>query len=262
MEWNGYLPPLASKHGGDIDLLMDVLHWFMGVLFVAWGIFFVYCLVRFRQRPGHVADYNLIKAKPSKYAEIIIVLIEVALLVGLSMPAWARIKNEFPNPDESTIVRVVAQQFAWNVHYAGPDGVFGPTNIKLIDETINPIGIDFHHADGQDDVWTINEMHLPVNKPAIIRLTSKDVIHCFALPTMRVKQDVIPGMEIKVWFEPIVEGASDIQCAQLCGYNHFSMKGRLHVESEEKYQAWLTSLAEEEEEEDDDEFDEDEDFDE
>lgn len=253
--WNGNLPRLGSAHGGDIDLLINLLHVFMLVLFVAWAIFFVYCLIRFRQRPGHGADYQLIKAKPSKYAEVIVVLVEVALLVGLSMPAWAKIKNEFPNPDESTMVRVIAQQFAWNMHYPGPDGVFGSSSLEYMDETTNPIGLDPNDPNGVDDFYTINEMHLPVDKPVIIRLTSKDVIHCFSLSTMRVKQDIIPGMGIDVWFIPTVEGESDIQCAQLCGMNHYSMKGRLHIESEDEYEAWLVSQQEDEEEEgDEDEF--------
>ena len=98
-------------------------------------------------------------------------------------------------------VRVIAQQFAWNIHYPGPDGVFGRTDIKLLDEQTNPIGLDRKgdpHA--KDDIVTINQLHLPVNRPVIVEITTKDVIHSFFLPVMRVKQDAIPGMIIPVHF--------------------------------------------------------------
>ncbi|MCZ6683913.1 MAG: hypothetical protein O7B26_12095 [Planctomycetota bacterium] len=196
-----WAPPLYSAHGGSIDSLIDVVHYFMILTFIPWCVFFVYCLYRFRQRPGHKADYHPVKAKVSQYAEYAIVIIEAFLLVGLSMPVWADYKNEPPDEGKRTEIRVVAQQFQWNVHYPGADGVFGRTDAALVDEASNPIGLDKDSdPDAADDVVT-QEFHFPVGKDIYIRLTSKDVIHSFAIPTMRVKQDVIPGMEIPIWFK-------------------------------------------------------------
>lgn len=193
-------PPMLSEHGDKIDHLISVVHVFMLVLFVGWGIFFAYTLFRFRKREGHRAVYEPVKGKISKYAEVAIGLFEVFLLVGLSMPVWADYKTKAPAPTNRLEVRVVAEQFQWDFHYAGPDGIFGRTDAKLITGT-NPLGLDETAPGAADDIYTINEMHLPTGRDIYVRLTSKDVIHSFAIPTMRVKQDAIPGMEIPIWFE-------------------------------------------------------------
>ena len=199
--YGAWFPPMLSEHGGEIDHLISVVHWFMLALFVGWGIFFVYCLVRFRQRGGHKAVYNPVKGKISKYVEIAVGVFEAFLLVGLSMPVWDWYKNEPPDAGADRCeIRVVGEQFQWNFHYPGPDGKFGRTDAALIDTATNPLGIDWENEDAKDDVFS-QEMHLPVGKDIYVRITSKDVIHSFAIPTMRVKQDSIPGMEIPVWFK-------------------------------------------------------------
>jgi cytochrome c oxidase subunit 2 len=86
-------------------------------------------------------------------------------------------------------------------------------------------------------------MHIPVNKPVLIYLSSKDVIHCFSLPIMRIKQDVIPGMRMPTWFTPVKTGQSEIACAQLCGLGHYRMKGYLTVDTEEEFNAWLAKQS-------------------
>lgn len=213
-DYGYWFPPLLSKDGHSIDQIIDIVHVFMAVLFVGWGIFFVQCLVKYRQKPGHQAEYNPIKAKPSKYVEIFVVLFEAAILLVFSMPVWAAYKNSPPAPDQRLEVRVVAEQFQWDFHYAGKDGVYGKTDAKLITAS-NPLGlIAIDHPDqdstGVDDIVTINEFHLPVGKPMYVRLTSKDVIHSFDIPTMRVKQDAIPGMEIPIWFTVDPQAISDL----------------------------------------------------
>ncbi len=197
------LPPDISEHGHGVDLLIDFLHYFMFALFIVWGIFMLYCLVRFRQRPGHKASYEPASGAIPKFAEILVVGVEVILLVGFTMPVWAELKDKslFPKKGEALEVRVVAQQYAWNFHYPGPDGVFGPTKLELVDEAENPIGLDRSHPDAKDDITTINLLHAPVGKPVHLRLSSMDVIHSFWIPMLRVKQDVIPGMEISIHFK-------------------------------------------------------------
>ena len=95
---------------------------------------------------------------------------------------------------------MVAQQYAWNIHYPGADGKFGDTRVELVDEQDNPIGLDRSSEFGADDFYTINQLHIPVNKKIRVDLSSKDVIHNFKLPELRVSQDAIPGMNIPVHF--------------------------------------------------------------
>jgi len=201
-----WFPPQLSVHGGDIDYLIDIVHYFMLLLFVAWGSFFVYALFKFRQREGHKASYHLVKGKISKLAEALVIAFEFLVLVAFSMPVWATYKNDPPTSADRVEVRCVGQQFEWLFHYPGPDGKFGPRNASLI-TTSNPLGLDEAAPDSADDIQLINEFHIPTGRDIYVRITSKDVIHSFSIPTMRVKQDAIPGMEIPVWFK-VKEGAT------------------------------------------------------
>lgn len=253
-----WLPIDLSVQGAKIDLLINLLHVFMVLLFVGWGIFMIYCLVQFRQRPGHKAIYQPIKAGISKWLEIGIVIFEAIILIGISFPAWSKLKINFPDEKDAVVVKVVAQQFAWNFHYAGPDGKFGKTDPSFIDESTNPLGLDKSDPDGKDDITTINQLVVPAGKKILIKLTSKDVIHSFTIPVLRVKQDALPGMEIPVWFEAKAEAAKDpapgeeevkydIACAQLCGLSHFKMQGYVAIRTEAGFAAWLKAQGASEE---------------
>ena len=233
-----WLPVDISTHGAGVDRIIDVLHWFMVLLFVGWGIFFIYCLIRFRQRPGQRAIYQPIHAKSTKYIEVAVIVFEAILLVGLSMPVWAHFKHDFPAEKDALVVRVVAEQFAWNVHYPGKDGKFGRTAPQFISAS-NLLGLDPDDPDGKDDINAINQLHFPVNRPVIVRLTSKDVIHSFKIPVMRLTQDIIPGTEIKIWFEANQTGKFDLACAQLCGLGHFRMRGAVSVDTPEEFTKWM-----------------------
>ncbi len=234
----GYgLPPDISTHGASVDLLIHVVHVFMICLFVGWGIFFVYTLIRFRKRPGHQASYLSSTSKFPKYIEVFVVLFEVFLLVGLSFPVWSKYKIGFPAEQDSFVVRVVAQQFVWNIHYPGDDKKFGRIDNKLMSDS-NPLGIDASDSASWDDVVAINQFHLPVHKPVIAHLSSKDVIHSFGVPVLRVKQDNMPGMVIPIWFEATQTGSFEIACSQLCGVGHGLMKGMLLVDKPEDFEKW------------------------
>lgn len=193
------LPPDASMHGYEIDSLIVVVHWLMFALFLGWGAFYLYTLVRFRKSHNPQANYAGVKSHASSYLEVAVAIVEAILLIAFSIPLWAKRVDAFPAEKESLVVRVVGEQFAWNVHYAGPDGLFGKTDIKLVDQT-NPLGLDRSDPAAKDDITTINQFNIPVGKPVIVHLSSKDVIHSFSLPYLRVKQDVIPGMSIPLWF--------------------------------------------------------------
>lgn len=196
------LPPDGSAHGPAIDHLIGLTHWLMLILFVGWGIFYLLILFRFRRSRNPQANYKGVKSHVSSYLEVGVLLVEVILLVGFSIPLWSKRVDAFPAEKDATVVKIVAEQFAWNIHYSGPDGKFGKASIKLIDSD-NPLGLDRTDPDAKDDITTINQLTLPVNKPVIIQLSTKDVIHSFNLPAFRVKQDVIPGEMIPIWFTPV-----------------------------------------------------------
>lgn len=236
------LPVGASTHAGEIDQLIVLTHWLMAVLGAGWGAYFLYTLVRFRRGAQPVAINAGITAGWSKYLEAAIVLTEVVLLVGFSIPIYSARVTDFPDAAGATEVRVVAEQFAWNVHYPGADRRFGRTDIRLVSSE-NPIGLDPADAAASDDVVTINQFNMPLGRPVIVHLTSKDVIHSFGLPQMRVKQDAIPGMVHDLWFTPTRTGDWEIVCSQLCGLGHYRMRGFYSVQTPEAFRAWLTEAA-------------------
>ncbi len=237
------MPEAASAHAPQIDFMMALVHWLMLVLFVGWGAYYIYTLIRFSKKRQPEAVYEGAKGKYSTVQETGVVLAEALLLVGFAFPVWGFLKNDFPAANESVEVHVVAEQFAWNVHYPGPDGVFGRRDIGLIDLVSNPLGIDFTDPAAEDDITTVNELHLPVDKPAIVHLSSKDVIHSFGIPQMRVKQDAIPGLVIPMWFKPTKTGDYEIACAQLCGLSHYRMRGFVTIHEQAAYAAWLQEAA-------------------
>lgn len=197
-----HLPIDASAHGPQIDNMIAIVHWLMLFLFVGWAIYFVYVLMRFRQSRHPRADHIGVRSHFSSYVEVGVAVFEAVLLVGFSIPIWSHIVNAFPAESDATVVHIVAEQFAWNVHYPGPDGKFGRTSIYLVSAD-NPLGLDRSDPDAKDDITTINQLNLPVGKPVIIYLSTKDVIHSLNLPLFRVKQDAIPGERIPVWFTPV-----------------------------------------------------------
>ena len=249
------LPELASAHGGDLDHLTLYLHMLMGVLFTGWAIYFVVALFKFRASANPVANPDGVQSHASSYIEVAVVVAEAILLLGFSVPLWAARVDQFPPEKDATRVRVVGQQFAWNIHYPGPDGLFGKTDVKLVDAQANPLGLNRKDPAAADDFTTVNQLHLPVNKPVIVYLSSLDVIHSFGLQEMRVKQDAIPGIVTPLWFVPVVTSddmkkrkgddkwSYEISCAQLCGLGHYRMRGYVSIDTPEQYAAWTAEQA-------------------
>ena len=241
LEWLG-LPVAASAHAADVDETMVLVHWLMAVLLVGWGVFFAYMLVRFRRKAHPVASYHGLRGRWSTWIEGGVLAAEVVLLAFFSIPVWSARVDAFPSESESVVVRVVAEQFAWNVHYPGRDGRFGRTDLSLLGPT-NPLGLDRNDPAAKDDITTINQLNLPVNRPVIVHLSSKDMVHSFALPQMRVKQDAVPGIAQPVWFTATRTGRWEIACSQLCGLGHYRMRGFYTIQSQAEYDAWLASEA-------------------
>jgi cytochrome c oxidase subunit 2 len=237
------LPPNASEHGYQIDHIIEFSHWFMGALFVGWSAFFIYVLLRFRKGKHPVADHEGVKSGISTHLEFAVILIEAVLLIGFAVPLWAKRVNQFPDDKDAIVVHAIGQQFSWSFHLPGPDGQFGRRDVALLSNS-NQIGLDYNDPAAKDDIVAQTDLHVPVDRPVIIELSSKDVIHNFALPHMRMAQDAIPGQIIPMWFKPIKKGSYEVVCGQLCGLGHYSMKGMLVVEDPAEYQAWLKERAE------------------
>ena len=225
-----WLPNTAQ----DVDKLIIYVHYLMGALFIGWIAYFIYALLRFRKAANPKADYVGIRGHLSNYIEVAVALVEVVLLVGFAVPLWAqgggsvsRSRRRIP-----TNIRIIAQQFDWNVFYPGTDGKFGARDLKLCRPRIilGALTRMIRRARMTSPPLS-NVIHVPVNKPVIITLTSKDVIHSFKVIAMRVTQDAIPGVPIPAHFTPTKTGIYQINCAQLCGDGHSSMSaGRIFVD--------------------------------
>jgi len=260
------MPVAASSYAGSIDFGIWLIHAAMFGIFVLWGAFFVYLLVKYRARPGvpaqredheetpaHISVPDSLSKFPfaqllyrnkgelkSLIPDMVIMTFEIALIVFYAIPVWNKIKMNVPDTKDQVRVEIIAEQFGWSIHYAGPDGKLGPRKTELVHFS-NPIGLDHAAAESADDVVMGNEMRLPVDKTVVIDLLSKDVIHSFFVPEFRIKQDAMPGLKIPMWVTPTKTGKFEITCAQLCGFAHSLMRGDVYVQTQEEYDAWYKS---------------------
>jgi cytochrome c oxidase subunit 2 len=244
--WGGRttMPELASRHGAGIDAMLKYLLATTGGIFLIGYVLLGYLVWRGTRR-------DTIQARTvSRRTELLISgLIGLAVgvigeggVLAIGMPVWDEYFRANPQGEVVTI-DVTAQQFMWNVRYPGADGVFGAIDPALIDEATNPLGQVRSDPAGADDIVTINEIAVPVNRTVRVRLHSKDVIHSFFLPNFRVKQDAVPGMSPEVVFVPTKTGDYELACAELCGLAHYRMRGFFHVLDDAGYRDWLTLQA-------------------
>ncbi len=236
-----FMPLPASAHAGELDTIMTLVHVVIAVLFIGWLAFLIWTLIRFRRRRQPRADAAGLRSRNPARLEAAVVAAEVVLLAVFAIPAWVALTSGPPENTSPLVVRVVAEQFAWNAHYAGPDGVFGDTHVHMVGAG-NPLGLDRSGA-GADDVVTTNRIPLIKDRPVMVQLSSKDVIHSFGLPNFRVKMDAIPGMLAPVWFTPTVAGAFDVVCSQLCGLGHYRMRAVVEVIDEDAFARFITEEA-------------------
>lgn len=239
------LPEVASEHGPVIDHMLGMVHWFMLVLLVGWSCFFVYCLIRFNRRRHPKADYVGVKSHASTHLEVGVVIVEAILLLGFALPFWSARVNSFPTSPDTVKVRAIGYQFGWLMHYTGPDGKFGHTHSRFYGSGTaqEQAGLDPADPNGKDDIFLTSELILPKGRPAIVELTSKDVIHNLAIKSMRIAQDAVPGMHIPMWFTPTKTGEWDIVCAQLCGAGHANMRAILTVIDNEEFKTRFETPA-------------------
>lgn len=237
-----WLPDLASVHGGAIDNQLVITLVVAGLVFflaqAGLGLF----IWRFRARDGGRAAYWHENPK----LEITWTVLTAILFLGLAVQGirvWAGLLERQAPPDAVTI-EVTAQQFAWNIRYPGPDRRFGRTSASLIDDAnANFLGLDDKDPATRDDVTTQNVMAVPVNRAVRVILRTKDVTHAFYVPQLRVKQDAVPGMAMPILFTATKVGEFEIACAELCGMQHYKMRGRLLVMPEPEFQNWLKQRA-------------------
>ena len=230
--------PIASDWG-MMDNTVQLTFWVTGFVFVAVNLFMAYSIVKFRHRAGHKAEYRP-EDKKLEWWLTGITTLGVAALLTPGLFVWARFVTV---PPDASIVEVMGQQWNWSYRYPGNDGALGATDANLITPA-NPFGIDPNDAKGQDDVLVQSQdLHLPIGKPVKVLLRSRDVTHQYAVPQFRVKMDMVPGMVTYFWFKPTKLGTYNVLCEQLCGIAHFAMRGRVVVEEQKDYDAWLAAQS-------------------
>jgi cytochrome c oxidase subunit 2 len=233
-----------SAHGGDVDHLIIVVHWFMLALFVGWTTFFFYCLFKFWRKRNPKASYHGVQSHLSSHMEVAVIIIEAALLLGFAFPLWNNQVDRWEEVKDMNPVRVrvVGWQFGWTYHYPGLDGKFGRVDAALMDGT-NVLGIDYTDPNAHDD-FIASGLKLPEQRPAVLNVGSKDVIHNYAIVPMRVQMDAIPGQENTMWFTPVETMETSVVCAQLCGEGHANMVGTMEVISQKDFDEWAKSQSE------------------
>ena len=213
-----WLPENVSSFGRDIDGIIALIYyvtlaWFI----VTMGIFLVF-IVRYRRRPGRPASY--VKGDRLREAAWIVVPLALVLVLALwidfkGAAVWAKVKIDRPESDLH--VNVTGKQFNWVVTYPGPDGKFGSA----------------------DDKTFLDEIHIPAGKPVRFTLESRDVVHSFFLPNLRLKQAIVPGRSVEGWLDAMKPGKYELPCAYLCGFGHSGMKAYLHAHEPAEYARWV-----------------------
>ncbi len=214
----GWLPENVSTFGPNIDSMLTLIIYVVGTAFVlAEGTLLAFVIL-YRRREGGRAAF-VPGESPRELAWVLIpVVIVIFLDVAIDVrarPIWDLVKEQ--SPPAGLTVKLATLQFGWEFTYPGPDGKFGTGN-DLVQTTF---------------------LTVPTGQVIRLLMTSKDVIHSFYVPQLRLRQDAVPGREIPVWFEVTRPGKYEIGCSQLCGISHFAMKGVLRVLSPEEYQQWV-----------------------
>lgn len=213
-----FFPKVISTYGHEVDHLFWMIYYITGIWFVATELAILFALFRYRRRPGRKATYTNGETRREigwLLAPVLVVFVLDFYIDEAGAKVWNKIKIDIP--ETQVTVKVTGKQFNWEVTYPGPDGQLDTPDDKTID----------------------NDLYVPVHKNIRILLESKDVLHSFFLPTVRLKQDAVPGRRYTLWFNATETGEFEIACAELCGFGHYTMRGRLMVKSDEDYKKWM-----------------------
>jgi cytochrome c oxidase subunit 2 len=237
-----WFPPAISEHGPAYDRQFMITILVVGVSFAVAQVALGYMVWRYRDT-GRASDRALYSHGNNRL-EMIWTVITALIFIGLAVAGqrvWAQLHFQGA-PANSAHVEVVAQQFQWNFHYPGKDNVFGRTDPTLIrDSELNFVGLDEQDPNAKDDA-VVSSLVVPLNRPVELILRSKDVTHSFWVPPLRFKQDLVPGMAIRVHFTANKAGLYELACAELCGQLHYKMKSNMLVLPENEYNE-IMSLA-------------------
>ena len=229
-----YFTPIASNWGA-IDTTISITFWVTGFVFVAVNLFLAYAVFRYRFRSNRRADYEP-ENKKLEWRLFWLTAVGVAAMLAPGLWVWAKFIDV---PKDAAEVEALGQQWNWKYRFPGKDGKLGKVHAKFISSD-NPFGIDPGDSNGQDDVLVASpELRLPIGAPVKVLLRSVDVLHNFSIAEIRVKMDLVPGLVTHIWFTPTRTGAFDLLCEELCGTGHFAMRGRLVVDEEPAFRAWL-----------------------
>jgi len=237
-----WLPVGAAAAADFIDKQFALTFVLMGIVFLAAQLGLGYIVWKYRDRPGSApVSYSHGNTK----LEIVWTVLTAVLFIGLNLmgyPVWASQRWQ-PAEEGAVKVEVTGMQFAWYFRYPGPDGTYGKTSPKLMDPSAGgdaAVGLDTNDPSSKDDVVT-GTMYLPVNREIDLSLRAVDVIHSFFVPSLRFKQDTVPGLNIHMHIRPTAIGEYEIACAELCGLGHYKMHGMVHVVSQEDFDKWLAA---------------------
>ncbi len=208
----------ASTYAGSIDGIIMLVFVLVGFWFLAAEGIFFWLIWKFRARPGEKSQYLTGKEKHVKrwvtIPHALVLVCDVFIIIG-SVRVWYDVKQRLPEAD--TTIRVIGQQWAWTFQHPGPDNTL----------------------DTADDIFTVDDLHVEVEKTYHFRLESRDVVHSFSVPVFRLKQDAVPGRSITGWFRPTETGQHDVQCAEICGIGHGIMAARIHIEDADTHAQWI-----------------------
>ncbi|MDD9933018.1 MAG: hypothetical protein OXT09_05410 [Myxococcales bacterium] len=208
----------ASTYAADIDGVITLIALIVGFWGILAEVVLLGLIIAFREKKGVKAQYITGEEKHQKawiaYPHYLVLVFDVMIIVA-AVQVWYSVKQDLPAADST--VRIIGQQWAWSFVHPGPDG-------KL---------------DTDDDIATVDELHVTVNKLYHFKLEARDVMHSFSVPVFRLKQDAIPGRVITGWFEATKTGTYDIQCTEMCGIGHGLMPARIIIETPAEHAAWM-----------------------
>jgi cytochrome c oxidase subunit II len=236
-----WLPEAASTYADEIDKLFYGILYLTGLVFVVTESLLIFFLIKYRRQEGRKSVYSHGNHKLEMVWTIVPAII-LALIAFVQKGTWDKIKRDMGSDEKNAVkIQVYAEQFQWNFRYPGADNKFGT----------------------EDDVHTVKRLILPANKDVVFEMTSKDVIHSLFLPYMRLKQDLVPGMQIKAWVQPTkttaemkktrpnvkhpqtgeeIEWNYEVVCAELCGIQHGQMRADMYVYPYAEYQQVVSKL--------------------